>query len=416
MPAHYHVFRYIGIAAIALLLVGLLGWYFFLRTQTGGIAGLDAARGFDIAVPSFTGSRSSTAENISGGVGTESLLVAQAGAEKPPRLWKVSTSPVAGAGFIVGSTTLRYVERSTGHIYDANPLTGGVTRVTKELVPKVYDATIVGTSTLIMRMLDEEGIPATIIGRLGTSTDDGFTALATSNLGGTIRALAASPTTPEIVMLAAGGGGATHLIRAREDGSSPRQLLSMGVGGFSIEWLADQRLFLTEKPASGILGNAYEVVQGALAPVVRGVPGLMILPRTSSGALLYSSDDGARVRLFARTSAQASPSELSLQTLAEKCVWAHGGSGTSTPTLAAYCAAPQSALPPNFTDLWLRGAAHTMDTWFRIDVSAAKSEKFFTPETSVALDVEHPRIDPSGEYIAFTNARDKSLWVLRIEE
>lgn len=415
MPAYYSLFKYIGITAITLLLLGLAGWYFFLRNQTTEIAGLDAARGFNIAVPSFTGSRSSTAENIAAGANSESMLAVQTGAERPPRLWKVSTTPIAGAGFVMGSSTLRYVERSTGHVYDVHPETGSIVRITKELLPKTYDATIVGTSTVVMRMLDEKGVPTTLLGELGTSTDDGFTEIKTSNLGDNIRSLVASPTTAEIAMLAA-GDGMMHLVRARANGTSPRQLLSLGVGSFSPLWLADGRIFLTELPGSGITGSAYEVVQGALVPLFRNLPGLMIRPRPSSGALLFSTDDGRQLRLFVRPSVQASTTPLSLQTVVAKCVWAPATAGTSTPTLAAYCAAPQAVPPANFLDGWLRGAVHTTDAWFTIDPTAAKAERFFVPESTIALDVERPIMDPSGAYIAFMNARDKSLWVLRIKE
>ncbi|HWO07725.1 MAG TPA: hypothetical protein VNM40_04070 [Candidatus Paceibacterota bacterium] len=416
MLKYQRIFTNIGIAAIVFLLIGLLGWYFFLRTQTGDIRDLEAARGFNISVPSFTGSRSSTAENIASGVVTESLLAVTEGQGAPPRLWKVSTSPIAGFGFIGASTTLRYVERATGHIYDVNVETGAATRVTNELIPKVYEAHIVGTTTVVLRLLDDTGMPTTLIGVLGTTTDDGFTRFTTSNLGTTIRTVAPSSVRPEIMMLAEGADNVTHLIRARADGTAPQQVLTLGVGGFALEWLSDGKLFLVELPASGIPGHAYEVVQDALNPILRGVPGLMVTPRPASGALLYSSDDGARVRLFVRPAAGSSITEITLGTIAKKCVWAPASTGTSTPTLTIYCAAPQEAVGANFLDRWLRGVLHTADAWFRIDASAGAVERFFTPETTVALDVERPAMDSAGEYIAFMNARDKSLWLLRVNE
>ncbi|MFZ2886966.1 MAG: hypothetical protein WA021_04070 [Minisyncoccia bacterium] len=410
MGNSYRIFSYVGVAAIVLLLIGLAGWYFFLRNQASNLDALGDSRGFDIAVPSFTGSRSSTAENIEAGTSAESLLAATPNQGRPPRLWKVSSSPIAGFGFVVDSSNIRYIERSTGYVYDVNPETGATTRLTKELIPKVYEGLIVGTSTVVMRTL-ESGEPTTLIGRFGTSTNDGFVVFSTSNLGNTIRTITSSAN--ELMMLASGANGA-NLVRARGDGTGAQQILTLGISGFGIQWLPDGRLFLTESPASGVAGTAYEVVQGALTPVLRSLPGLLIKPRTSSPALLYSIDDGTRVRLFARPSAQASTTELSIQTVAEKCVWAP--SSSSTPTLAAYCASPQTALPRNFLDNWLRGAIHTSDAWFTIDASAAKSSKFFAPETTVALDVEKPLIDSRGGFIAFMNARDKSLWVLRIAE
>lgn len=411
------LFKYAGIGAIILLLVGLLGWYLFLRNQTLNTESMDAARGFDIAVPSFTGSRGSTAENIGAGLGAESILAAsQPG--RPPRLWKVSTTPVAGAGFLAGSTTLRFVERATGHIVDVHPQSGTIVRRTNELVPRVYEADVAGDGSVAFQFF-HEGLLTTMLGRLGTTTPEGFFKLVSTDLGTPVRALAASPTYPEISFIVA-TGTMSHLIRSRSDGASPQRLLSLGVGGFDISALPDRAIFLTERPASGVLGRAYEVVNGTLLPRVSAL-GLMFLPRASSTAVIYSEDSSSRVRLFVQPTRTAPVSELTLPTLAQKCVWMPevrrvGTTSPAAPTLTAYCASPQTAPGANFVDSWLRGAVHTSDAWFRIDASAALAEKFFTPESTVALDVEDPIMDSSGSFISFMNARDKSLWMLRIAE
>lgn len=411
MKKYLKLLEYAGIAAIVFLLIGLTGWYFFLRGETGNIEALDAARGFDIAVPSFTGSRSSTSENIAGGVGTETLLTTpQEG--KPPRLWRVSTSPIAGMNFLTGTSTLRYVERSTGHVYDVYPGSGTIARKTNTLLPKVYDAGIFGDGSFAMRMLHESGARLTLMGELGTTTEDNFSTLESTNLGENVISIAASSERPDAVLVASGANGG-EVVRARV-GSAPQRLVSLSLSSLKPLLLADGRVFLAERPASGITGSAFEVVSGALTPVLRNLPGLAVLPRPFSGALLYSTDDGSRLRLFVRAAAEASVSELSLATTADKCVWGRA-TGTTTP-LVAYCAAPQSPVPPFFTDFWLRGSVHTMDAWFTIDPAAAKTDAFFTPESSVAIDVERPVMDASGEYIAFMNARDKSLWILRIKE
>ena len=63
---------------------------------------------------------------------------------------------------------------------------------------------------------------------------------------------------------------------------------------------------------------------------------------------------------------------------------------------------------------WYRGALHTSDAWWKIDVSAGTAQTLYTPDSGTSFDAEHPVIDESGGYIAFTNAADKSLWMLRI--
>jgi len=76
---------------------------------------------------------------------------------------------------------------------------------------------------------------------------------------------------------------------------------------------------------------------------------------------------------------------------------------------------PQRPTPADFLDLWHRGEVHTADAWWRVDMSAGSTELLYSPG-DIMLDVESPVIDDEGEYIAFMNAADKSLWLLRIKE
>jgi hypothetical protein len=167
-------------------------------------------------------------------------------------------------------------------------------------------------------------------------------------------------------------------------------------------------MYVAQKPSDGVMGYAFTINNSALQSLV-SAPGLSILPRTGSTALIYSDSTSGSVSLFAQTSASTSPIRLPISTLAEKCVWAPGHD------LIAYCAVPQTPETANdYMEAWYRGAMHTSDSWWRVDVSAGTAESLFTPDSSISLDVEHPVIDPTDSYIAFMNAADKSLWMLRI--
>jgi hypothetical protein len=399
-------FTYVGVLAIVLLLVGLVGWYFFLSRETSSIEDQATARGFGISVPAFLDSRGSTAANIETGFSVDTGVINTG--SKPPRLWRVSTSPVAGADFLEGTgttTILRFVERSTGQVFDADVSVGGVARRTNKLTPKVYDARVGREGTIIKQYLDK-GSVVTTSGTLATSTDEnGFSDLSETNLGVTARDIQTARFTSDILFLAE-TAQQTHLIRSRSDGNTPAQLFSLLVGGFDILWLRD-RIVLKERTGSGISSSAYEVGE-RLTPLVRNVPGLTILPRASSTALIYGSDNGSSLALFVQPAIAVSTISLNIATVADKCVWADGP--------YAYCGVPQSAPSPGFLDNWYKGAVHTTDTWYRVDTSAGTAQEFYKPNSTIAIDVERPIIDDTGEYLAFINARDKSLWVLRLKE
>ncbi len=443
---YQRIFTYIGVAAIILLLVGLLGWYFFIQKATQSVQGADQARGFSIGIPSFLGGQGSNAANTNtggssgaslatqqetGSKGTQSALLKFLGigaqpplqgarvptspqmapAQEPlqkraPRLFHANLSPVAGAAFVGSgsSTRLRYVERATGNVFDVSPESGDIVRITNTLIPKVYAASM-GSGGIVVERTLEDGAPTALVGKIGTSTD-GLAALNTKNLGSNVREIASIPTSNNIVTLTRTNAG-TRLVRSAWNGASPHDIASTAAGDFRILWPSDNRIFLVEKAGSGVLGSAFNVEGGTLTALIRNIPGLTVLPHPSSDALLYGTDDGTSLSLFARP-AGASAIELPIHTTADKCVW---GAGTT-----AYCAVPDTKTGSVFLDRWYRGEVHTEDTWYTVDTGAADATKLFTLSTSDAVDVESPTIDAGGKYLAFLNARDKSLWIFRISD
>jgi hypothetical protein len=406
---HEMTFRYIGFAAIALLVIGLAGWYFFISRQTANLGEIGEARGFAVGVPSFTGSRGSTSENIASGF-ADAPPEEEAEPQRPPRLWRVSTSPVAGAGFVsVASTSvLRYVERSTGHVFDVDPMTGIVTRRTNRLIPKVYEASVGKGDTIVARTITDEGERETFVGSLGTTTEEGFTPLTGVDLGPSIRDIAFAD--DGVVFLAETAAGGAQLVRANIDGSEPSILRAFGAGDFNLSLLGDDRIILIEKPSSGMPGYAYAVGNG-LVSLARAVPGLTLAARTgSSTAVLIGADDGSDLSLSVRPTLDSASLTLDIDTVADKCVWMPGISFT------AYCAVPEERPAPGFLTNWHRGLVHTSDSWHIVDGSAGTSDSFFQMRSDDAIDVEKPTTDGGGNFIAFMNARDKSLWLLRIVE
>ncbi len=421
------LFTYIGLTAIVLLLFGLGGWYLFIREKITSVEDASTARGFSIGIPSFMGSRGSTAANnssgsgvgstvrsflgfesgeiaeknpeTSAGVGSESNDFGSTPAKRVPRAWHVNETPVAGIAFIASSTKLQYVERATGHLFEADAVTGEVRRITNTLIPKVYD-TALGSNVLIERSFEGK----TLLGRVSTTTQDGVQELLTRDLGVTVTDIAAHKASQDVLLLVE-TPNAVRLLQTSWQSSSTRQVLSVPAGNFSIVWPSISRVFLLEKPASGIESTLFRA-SSALAPVIKNIPGLSALPHPVSDTYLYSADTGTQIYLFVRPSG-ASAVELQVQTIADKCVWGRE---------VAYCAVPKSIPGTNFMNRWYRGEVHTDDEWYTISPGAAREAKFFTHSSDAGIDVEEVHINDSEEYLAFTNARDKSLWILRIKE
>jgi hypothetical protein len=413
------VLTYIAAILIVLALGALAGWYFFLRSATRLTSASDVARGFSESIPSFSGGTGSTYQNMTAGISD----AAQRSRAKNalPQFWHVTTSPVAGFGFVLASgssTNLHFAERATGYVFAADQITQSLTRLTNTLMPKTYEAFFSLHGRIIERSLDADQNITTFVGVRATSTAQGSAASSTPDrLVGVywptiVDRLAINPLSGQIFSLIKDGAGNIAGVQTSSaDGSKQKILFASSITGWLPTTLPDGRVFLLEAPADDIVGHAYELKQdGSFALVAPGRPGLTILPRNASSAILYGTSAAGDIALYARVTGSSTPLRLPIRTIADKCVWAPGKS------LIAYCAVPASIPTGTYLTDWYRGVVHTDDSWWRVDVSAGTAELLPFAQPSSTFDVDSPTIDDTGTFIAFRDAHDLSLWIARINK
>ena len=421
------ILRYTLIALAILIAIGLAWWYFFLNSKGETQRETDAGRGAGQDAPSFGSAIGSTYDNILSSLATLAGNADGEGTMTPPRLLQVSKTPTAGLGFLgisppsrnasdgqSTSTALRFVERSTGYVLEVLPQSGVVTRLTNTLIPRVYEAEVSRDGLVIERFLDgNNGTVATILGSIPAASStaaDTLRALTQKRFPDGIRSIAFGPDGKEIFYITSDEAGGAVGVRVNADGAKPQKLFSSSILGWRAEWLRDGRIILVQNASDGVLGYAYELGKGgSLSPLVSPTLGLTVLPRRSSSALVFGASNGSSLTLSAQLDKKSSISALPLRTIADKCVW------SPSEQFIVFCAVPQRPTPANFLDLWHRGEVHTADAWWRVDMSAGSTELLYS-SGDIMLDVENPAIDDEGDYIAFMNAVDKSLWLLRVKE
>ncbi len=443
------IVEYALAALIVIILGAFVGWYFFLSAQSKETTVRDAARGYESGqdnsseAPSFlsrilgnfagegTGVSPSPSDSSFGQSPTS--LRATTSSETPPtkrpsQLWHAHIKPVAGMSFVRNGNTeqLRYVERATGYVYEADPETGLVTRVNNTLSPKIYEAVISLGGRIIERSIDSSGHVSSSVGMISASPGAASaTTTPTIALIKDIIRLVIDPRSDNIFYLVRDTSGVAGY-RSEWNGSKPKQVFSSTILGWNPVWLSDGRIILTQAAASNVPGFAYELMEnGELRPLIRGVSGLTLLPR-AHGALLFGEAGSSGLSMFAQLSPTTTVVKLPIKTIAEKCAWVPDTITQSTSTgktvtkivrtFVAYCGAPQGEVPSNFLDNWYRGSAHTSDTLWRVDANSGNAVVVYNPDSRTSIDVENPIISITGGYMAFMNKTDKSLWVFRIEK
>lgn len=439
MKINKNILGYSFALLAAFMLAGLAGWYFFLNQKAQTISTTDTARGLGASDSSFTGAVSNTYDNIVSGITslvTGTSTPSSQGDSAPVQLWQITKTPVAGMAFMVigSSTKLYFAENSTGYILTADPQTGALGRLTNKLFPKTQEA-VFGQDTIVLRSIDDNGDIASLAGSMSSSTSaDGTHAFTSKSMERNIVAMVSAPYTHGFLYLTQNSLGGSEGVLSSVDGTKRKVVFSSPLSGWKPISLADGRTFFVLHPADNIPGFAYELKKdGSLALQAGDMPGLTFLPNTSSTAVIYGTSENGSLSLFVRAREDASVISLPIKTVADKCVWSTEMpaivQSTTTPKISskkpsavvkpliAYCAVPQFIISNTFLNDWYKGAIHTSDSWWRIDVSAGTVELLLSPSaTNQSIDVENPIMDEGGKYISFMNAEDNTLWLLRLSK
>jgi hypothetical protein len=417
------ILKMIVAVVIIATIAGLGWWFFFLRSQTSTITTVDAARGLNDVVPTFNNIIGSTYKNIvSNFTGSGSANTDAGTSSSQARLRQIDSSPIAGMGFVGTSTpsTLFYVQSTTGYILSSVTTRDEVTRVTNTLIPKLRDALFAADGSVIMRGVDERGNITTVEATINTTTattsvetvgQSGPKSLAQKDLPKNIAQIAINGKTRDLLYLVADSRTGSTLTQAGWGNTKAKTIFTSPIHDWHITWLADNRIILAQKPSDGVAGYVYQLntTTGVLTPLVRDIPGLTALPQDSTSAIIFSGSSGGDIGLYVASSSKAIPTRLLIKTVSEKCVWATGKESV------VYCAIPQSIKSTAFLDEWHQGIIHTNDSWWRIDISTGSTTQLMEAHDT-PIDVQRPIIDPRGEYIAFINGADHSLWLLRIKD
>lgn len=408
---------YFGAAAVLVVILGaLLGWFFFVRSQNTVTEYIDSARGFnDDAGGSAGGGGVFGGGASSGGNAGVGTATGDGGGAKAPRLWKITTTPVAGFAFRGKTSQLSFVERSSGNVLSADPEKTKVSRLTNTLFPKTIEAIFGTADAVILRSIGSDGSIETFAGLIATSTD--------TDPGGAPGTLEGVRLEKNILAIAPRAGSTTVFFIATNSagqavgslsdwrGGAQKVVLSSAIVGWRPMYLSDGSLYILQKPSDATDGHLFKIRQDrSLERILGGIPGLVALPKARSSAVLYSTiEDGVPV-LLGQVSASSTPVTFPVRTIADKCVWADGTA------LVAYCAVPRNPVGRNFLRTWYAGMVHTTDSIWKLQVSAGTAEEVFVPPSDSSLDVSHVTIDSSGSYLAFTNTKDQTLWMLALNE
>lgn len=400
------------IAVVVIVLIIFFGWYFLLRNPDIPLGEvirdvLPFGSGDNAQLTTDPSTSFDDAQDKS--LGTDKLGVPTA------NLFRISIEPVAGVVVLnknASTTVVRYVDRATGHIYDADLATLVKTKVTNQTLPKIYEAYFrPDGNAVLLRSLDDnsdmvENLSLALTPPRSTSTD-------------TLYAVSSTALRGEIGAVIAGSGNT--LFYTLEDTSSIVSSAFNGTGLKTLytspftDWrlaVAGKNLVLFTKASASASGYAYtlNIANRALTKILGPLKGLTVNPNALGDQVLYSYVENDRTRLFTKNLRNNILSEFPI-TLAEKCVW------SIKRATIFFCGMPTDDLGTGEPDDWYRGLTHFSDRIWLFDTNTDIAQVLAQPKQNLGIDIDlvEPKLSPNEDYLVFINKNDLSLWALRLE-
>jgi len=348
--------------------------------------------------------------DISGAEGLGSTgeeVVEIAGEKFGAKLFQLVPNAVAGAAFvenaITASSSVRYVERSTGHIYEIDPSSEEKERkrISNTTILKVFETSWDPNGKSIVMRYIEDGENPSVIRTFSASFIDGK--VEGTFLPQDLDRVVLSPQGDKIFYLQNGG------FIVDLENKNKKTIFPTPFNNFNIEWTRSNVLTLTSKPSGLFNGLMYFVnpTTGSFKKILDGVNGLVTKTSLDGKKVLYneSSVRGFVAKIYDVETKSSQP--LGLSILVDKCVW------SSKITEVVYCGMLSQMPVGTYPDIWYQGKIAFNDSIWVIDTGTGATLQL-VGETD--LDIINPFLSANENYFIFTDKNDNSLWTLDISE
>lgn len=325
-----------------------------------------------------------------------------------PRLRKISETPVAGGVVFTNKlgTIIRYVERATGHIFETYTDSLEIKRISNTTIPKIEEAlwSNQGNQVLFRYLRDDNQTIRTFYARISTTTvpDQAIEGIFLPDNIAEINVFG-----DRIFYTAKTETGSTGII-ANIDGTKKTALINSSFNTWSHTWSQPGSVLLFPSPSSLATGFIYTLntTSGEYIKVSQGAPGLSGLSNKDGSLILMSGKKGFGVGTAVLNTKTGETTNLSLQTMTDKCVW------SVLDATVLYCAISQALPQNNYPDAWYQGKVTTNDSVWKINTETGDTEEILSPQIEALeeFDITNLSLDAQENVLLFTNKKDLTLW------
>ncbi|MEX0652180.1 MAG: hypothetical protein WD509_01240 [Candidatus Paceibacterota bacterium] len=339
-----------------------------------------------------------TGQGETSGIGTTT------GPSSIATLRQISSVPVSGAVIFTDEETavIRYVERSSGHIFETTSTSLELNRISNTTIPRIQRSFWAPDgSTVILQYLDENETLKSFYGKVAPETG----ALEGWFLGNNISDVAVAPDGDMLYVQKIGGG--VQGIISNFDGTNSATIFSSTQRDWRPLWMGKEVTFTTN-PARDITGFMYQIQKGEYKKILSR-DGLITNINPDGGNILFSLSNSRETNLFVYNQKTKETVEVPFRTLAEKCAW----SGNTV----VFCASPHRVTEGIVPDDWYKGSLSFSDDIWSYNTETDEAQLVYDALSNEQIfDAINLRIDSEGKVLLFTDKNNLTLWALSLKE
>jgi hypothetical protein len=381
---------------ILIALTSLAFWYLYTTKETATLGEVSELELYTNVYQDPSGSSQSSSPTKQEGISVNEII--QPATEEPEveswQLSQIHPEPTVGAAF--NKELIQFVDQKTGNIFQKS-VSGATTKTSSIIIKDIRDAYLMEDSSVLV-MRNNQELPARV--------ELSETATSTIEYGLYDAAL-------NITQAPEQGGGLYYTTPNDGRGVTIRPIKNPAEEIWSSslrDWVlqaTNNSIIVTQKASYNIPGYAYLLSQTNNdnnphgLPITQDLPGLIVNVSPDDKKILYSTSGTAGLELFLQDTTLDKITQLSVSTLASKCVW-------STDSITLYCALP-SDIPSKLPDNWYKGQVHFTDDLWRIDSDTGAA---FELAHNTNLDIIDLKERVGGDALIFKNKTDQSLWAV----
>jgi hypothetical protein len=345
--------------------------------------------------------------------GTEGEVVVPSEMGSVPKIRKISAKEVSGFGLFEenGTTTIRFIDRETGNIFETNSKDLNSQRITNTTILRTIDSFWLDKENLVLQYINENGDIETFSAKInkdqespnqknliGVFAEKNIESLSLFNRK--IFALIKNEGSRGVVM--------------SPDLKSKNTVLNTQLEDISVDWVTDTTVAIKTKPSNSSHGYLFylNTSTGLLDSILRDIYGLSSNVSKNNKGVIYSKSENSGVSLWYIEKKGDSPKKVAKETLAEKCVWTQNREG------AIYCAVPKNINLKGLPDEWYKGNVSFSDEIWFIDLESGESKLIVDMEKVAGerIDAVKLTLNQKDNYLSFENRNDMNLWGIDLSQ